>query len=311
MQRPAILVSRPGSTPSLAGLAERLLQQAGATDTLPTPVEELILAANVVTPEDPQPILERFLARIPSAVHESFLAAWQKVRGVADLRERAIYIPAETNNGRRRFVQAHELGHQVIPWHRVNAAYRDDDQSLSLSAEAQELFDLEANFFAAEIIFQGRRFTRRVRDFRPSFDAVFKLADDHGASRHATLWRFVEEQDERLALLTYWPSRYTMDEEGNPVLRRGTGVGSPRFVERYQSLDVPAILAADHPWVVARDTGGPCDGDMLLTCDTAQVRFQWQAWWNTYSLFVLLRRKPLLSVVGRVVHPDQENPAER
>jgi hypothetical protein len=31
------------------------------------------------------------------------------------------------------------------------------------------------------------------------------------------------------------------------------------------------------------------------------MEFQWMAWWNTYTLFVLLRRKPKLSLVGGIL----------
>src|SRR5262249_7033565 len=144
-------------------------------------------AADLEEAQDLEPFVSRFLRQIAESARETFKATLQKVRGIADLRERAIYVPSDTRQRRRRFVQAHELGHQVIPWHSVNLGYRDDD--LSLTDDAQELFDLEANFFAAEVMFQGRGFRTRVRDYAPSFDAVFRLADEHGASRHATLWR--------------------------------------------------------------------------------------------------------------------------
>jgi hypothetical protein len=33
------------------------------------------------------------------------------------------------------------------------------------------------------------------------------------------------------------------------------------------------------------------------------VAFQWITWWNSYTLFVLLRRKPMLSLVGGILRP--------
>jgi len=290
---------RPDCSSSLEQLAEQLLRRAGALGTIPTPIDDLVAAARLEDAHDLEPFISRFLSHIAGNAREAFLATLQKIRGIADLRERAIYIPAETSQRRRRFVQAHELGHQVIPWHSVNVGYRDDD--LSLTGDAQELFDIEANFFAAEVMFQGKRFRNRVRDYTPSFDAVFQLADEHGASRHATLWRFVEEQDEIVGAVTYWPSIYTVDSSGHAVLRRGKIVASPSFLAKFSDLALPRELTTTHSWGQARNERQPCQGEIELTSGMETRLFQWQAWWNSYCLFVLLRRRPALSLVGNFV----------
>jgi len=137
--------------------------------------------------------------------------------------------------------------------------------------------------------------------YQPSFEAIFQLADDHGASRHATLWRFVEEQDEIIALLAYWPSNYTVDPEGNPALRRGKVIGSSQFLDKFGNLEAPIEIRTGHPWIEARDTGTICKGEMLLPCNGRSQFFQWQSWWNTYTLFIMLRRKPVLSGIARLL----------
>ena len=92
-----------------------------------------------------------------------------------------MYIPANGKAYRVHFAQGHVLGHQVIPWHNVDPAHLDDDKSLF--GNAQDQFEKEANFFSAEVIFQGHRFRSRARDYSASFDAIFYLADQHGVSR--------------------------------------------------------------------------------------------------------------------------------
>jgi hypothetical protein len=293
------LIPRPDAARSISQIAEMALRKAGAVGTLPTPIDQLIAAAKLEDVTDPEPFISSFIAKLQKGARETFRAALQKLRGIADLRERAIYIPSDTNVRRVLFAKGHEFGHQAIPWHNVNTAYQDDD--LSLSHKAQECFDQEANFFSAEIIFQGRRFTSRVRDYKPSFEAVFQLADEHGASRHATLWRFVEEQDEAVATVAYWPSRYAVDQSGYPVLRRDKVIGAAKFIEKFGTIEIPTELKTGHPWAAARDLGTVCDGEISLACSDGSIKFQWQAWWNTYGLFVLLRRKPLLGLVGKLV----------
>ncbi|HTO77371.1 MAG TPA: ImmA/IrrE family metallo-endopeptidase [Thermoanaerobaculia bacterium] len=281
-------------------IAESLLRRSNVAGYLPTDVEVLIAASEIENVGDPQSFLDRFIAGLRKEAVSVFLSAWEKVRGIADLRTRAIYIPGTTNFRRKLWAKTHELGHHVLPWQQVNTAYRDD--SYSLSPDAAELFDQEANLFAAEIIFQGERFAHRARQFTPTFDAVFGLADEHGASRHATLWRFVEDQDEVVAAATYWPSRYALDRQGFPVLRRGKVVGSPRFQRRFHDIALPAEFGSEHPWAAARACESVCTGDIALTGGGMSVRFQWQSWWNRYALFVMLRRRPQLALVGHLIN---------
>lgn len=287
---------RPESEPKLCGLAERLVKEADAVGLLPTPLERLFEIAKV-TNIDELPD-ESFFRTLPEKTKSFFKSAMQKIRGIADLRERATYVPRDSNTSRERFAKAHELGHQVIPWHEIDPAYLDDAESLG--ADAKLIFEQEASFFGAEVIFQGRRFRTRSRDYQPNFEAIFELSDQHGASKQATAWRFVEEQDEAVALLQYYPS-YALDEEGNTVLNIWRSIGSPSFIKKYCNTDAPRQLRTGHSWTAARDIGRVCDGTEKLSVDGIETAFQWHAWWNGYALLVLLRHKPRLSIVGQVL----------
>jgi hypothetical protein len=129
---------------------------------------------------------------------------------------------------------------------------------------------------------QLSEFAHRPRDCQPSFDAIFTLADRHGASKQATAWRFVEEQDEALALLQYYPSN-AIDEHGNSVLTVWRPVGSPEFNRRFADIDLPQAFSTGHPWVAARDVDHPCEGTDNFYVDGRTVAFQWHAWWNTHA----------------------------
>ena len=295
---PALILDRPGSQAELIALAENALRGAGAVGRLPTPIGDLIAAARVGAVAEPEVVRERFLAGLSVSARAGFASIWQKLRGIADLRDRVIYVPPTASLPRDLFAKSHEFGHQVIPWHTV-PIYHDDDRSLSQEAEA--CFEHEANFFAAEVIFQGRRFRTRALDYRPSLDAVFRLADEHGASRQATLRRYVDDHDEAVAAVTYLPSRYTADRQGNPILWKPWLVASPVFRRRCLDLQLPEQLPAGHEWAAARDLGGRCDGDIVLGCGAVPTRFEWQGWWSGYSLTVLLRRPPTLGFLGRIV----------
>jgi Zn-dependent peptidase ImmA (M78 family) len=290
------IITRPESEDKLSDMVRKLLREADAMGVLPTPIERLFEIARV-TNVDRLPD-ESFLANLSAQTKGLFKGAWQKLRGIADLREKVTYVPKDNHTGRELFVKAHELGHQTIPWHKIDPAYLDDVETLSLDAKA--IFEREANFFGAETMFQVDRFRMMARDYQPSFDAIFTLADRHGASKQATAWRFVEEQDEPLALMQYYPGS-AIDEHGNPVFYLWRSVGSAKFNEQITGVDIPLILRTGHSWLSARDTNRACNGNENLIMDGYPVNFQWHAWWNGYTLLVLLRRRPLLHVVGSLL----------
>lgn len=288
--------ARPESQPKVSDLVEKLLRESDAAGVLPTPLERLFEVTKVTKITDLPDA--RFLEALSQKTRGAFKTLMQKLRGIADLRERATYVPRDPNARRERFAQGHELGHQVIPWHNVDAAYLDDAETLSPDAKA--IFEREANFFSAEVIFQGPRFRALARDYQSSFQAVFSLADLHNASRQATSWRFVEEQDEEVALVQYYPGN-SIDEHGNRAWNLWLTIASPAFSRRYFGIEIPNHVRAGNPWLAARDLEQICDGIEILNVSGSPTSFQWQAWWNGRALLVFLRRRPRLSVVSGIL----------
>ena len=284
------VIVRPESADVVSEYARRVLRAADAIGQLPTPIDDLLAAAEIGNLKIDEEVKQSFSARLIGAARQEFDSMWQKIRGIADLRERVTYVDENTTQPRIRFAKGHELGHEVLPWHHLNPGRFDDEKSLTW--EAEEIFDTEANFFSAEVIFQGNNFTPLVRDYTVSFDSIFHLADMHEASRHATAWRYVEEQDESVALVTYWPSKFNSE-----ILRRGKVVASPNFLRKFSDIDLPHQLDPGHDWTTTH-ASDPMHGDTIsLTCGKAAFRFEWEAWWNGYGLLVMLRRKPKLHFV--------------
>ncbi len=101
--------------------------------------------------------------------------------------------------GRKRFAVAHELGHWLI--HRdqsqINAC-TDQDMVAKYKASALEV---EASYFAAELLMPGNLFGPRLRKLRPSFDLIKGLAREFGTSLTATAIRCAEVTDDYLAVV--------------------------------------------------------------------------------------------------------------
>ncbi|KAF0146056.1 MAG: hypothetical protein FD156_424 [Nitrospirae bacterium] len=297
------LICRPDSESEISKIAERAIKRAGAMEVLPTPVDDLVKAAAIMEVQSPEELKESFFARLTKSAQETFKYAIQKVRGIADLRDRINYIPQNGNPCRNLFPKAHEFGHQIIPWHNINTTYLDDDYTLSPDVETD--FDREANFFASEVIFQGKSFRVHALDYVASLHAVFRLSEMYGASKQATIWRYIEEQDEAIAVAQYYPIDST-DEHGNHFLRHWKTIPSKKFIKKYEDIELPSRIGTGHPWVAARDIKfhdgiNILEGKDLIRCGMSEYTFEWQAWWNGYTLFVLLRHKPILGVISKII----------
>jgi Zn-dependent peptidase ImmA (M78 family) len=121
--------------------------------------------------------------------------------------------------GRKRFAVAHELGHWLIHKEQtqVNAC---TDQNMVTKYKASAL-EVEANYFAAELLMPEKLFTPRLRKARLSFGLIHDLANEFGTSLTATAIRCAEVTDD------YWA--IVVSESGRVRWWRG----SENFEERF------------------------------------------------------------------------------
>ena len=169
--------------------AERLLAAADVGNRLPTPVEDLVAAADLVVGSD-EIFSPGILARAPKEVREAVKGLIGRVRAILDRREREIYVSPEiTLVGRRNFHMLHEVGHEIVPW-QSKLAYADDDIRISWATRVR--FEREANQTAAELLFQRDRFRRMAAEYATGFEPVVELAEMFGSSIHAAFRRYVE-----------------------------------------------------------------------------------------------------------------------
>src|SRR6058998_1802704 len=97
-----VAIHRPDSQTEIRKLADRALRRAAAIGKLPTPIDELIAAANLRN-EDSDEAKVRFAARLSHEAPSIFTGLWQKIRGIAGLRDRVVYVPQDRAPARERF----------------------------------------------------------------------------------------------------------------------------------------------------------------------------------------------------------------
>jgi hypothetical protein len=177
----------------IARLTDRLLRDADAYGRLPTPVGDILAAAELV--ESSQTFLSAdSIAQAPAHLRGVLSRISGKVHAVLDRRTREVHVnPATDLAGQQAFKRLHETSHDLFTWQHVDDG-RDGfaDDLWTLSPKTQILFEREANQGAAELLFQRERFAAVGSDYAVSGGAVIELAERFGSSIHAAFRRYVE-----------------------------------------------------------------------------------------------------------------------
>lgn len=291
-----LLTSAPDSQSDIEKRSKILLTRAEAIAVFPTPVDQIIAAANLKEIHDVEKAKDFFLKSLSKEMRSSFLSGWNKLRGFADLKTKAIYVKPEDVKIREVWPKLHEIGHQILPWQAEATKYLEDNKTLSL--ECEEEFEIEANACAAELLFQGAVFKEVSNSYRPEFNTIFSMADKFGASIHSTARRFASDSQEPAALLCYYRSKHSFDNDGNAYFILGKAhSASQKFIQKYPEILVPKRLSPNHPWVKSYNVGVQiADTINLDTGYGNEEDFLWESWWNQYNLLVLIRRVPALKI---------------
>ena len=218
----------------IARLTEGLLRKADADGRLPTPVADILAAADLE--ETPETFLSpSSIAQAPAHLRGILGSIKGKVHAVLDRRTREVHInPALDLVGQRAYKRLHETSHDLFTWQHLGdgkTGFADDE--MTLSPKTTILFEREANQGAAELLFQRERFGDIAKDYAVSCAAVVELANMFGSSRHAA---FAGTSRRIAARSPAWCS----------VLARASGIRS-RFADGRQSARTPGATASRTP----------------------------------------------------------------
>lgn len=265
--------------------ARRLLREAGVGQRLPTPVDDLVACAELVVSRD---------AVLDEASEEFFAdrlgvlrSALRKTLGIVDLRDDTIYLAPDVLPHKQSFLKLHEVGHKVLPWHRHLYLYLDDEKTLS--PEVKGRCEMEANRFAADVLFQVDRFARHARDLPLELETPLSLAGMYGSSAHAAIRRYVQVSHRCCSLLVLKKPRDSA--EGEPALRVAYRVESDGFARRFGELRWPARFGPTSPLTAAVLTGRRCargDDLVLVDRDGRPAEYGFHVFQNAYDIFALI-----------------------
>lgn len=143
---------------------------------------------------------------------------------------------------KHRWNEAHEIGHDLIPWH---AGMMLGDTEQTLTPACHEKMEAEANYAAGQLLFLGRRFEAEATASPPNINLVKALSKSFGNTVTSTLWRFVEEAHggrPMVALVTGHPHPSKRKPGFDPSNPCRYCVESLPFRERFGEIPEPQLF---------------------------------------------------------------------
>jgi transcriptional regulator with XRE-family HTH domain len=244
--------------------AIRALRKADAIGPFPTPLDQVMAVGKLVyageislTPEERSGLRSRF-----GGLVDRVLGSMQ---GLITFRTGEIYVSQTLHPKRRRFVLAHEIGHDILPVHR-ELAYTDNWETMH--ADLRDVCEREANQAAIELLSQGDKLREIADDSLFGRETIAVLASTADISLQATARRIAEESKRPCATVMYYkggnrlmpPHVYTSESFEQRFRWRTGGAPLPQLGE---ALRGAGVTLGSHS-LVCTDVGGR---DASLRCE--------------------------------------------
>jgi Zn-dependent peptidase ImmA (M78 family) len=173
-------------------IAEALLDEAGALDILPTCESDLLNYLGLRQMSFDFGDEPDFIQVAPDIA--------SKLRAALSVNHRVVATHTQLGAKRSRWGVLHEIAHFVLPEH-MEKLFLDDDRTLSVWTHNR--LEKEANSLAAELVFQGNRFTEESLDLPLSCKTAIELAPRYDASFESAIRRYVERHAQPCAAIVY------------------------------------------------------------------------------------------------------------
>jgi hypothetical protein len=169
------------------------------------------------------------------------------------------------------------------------------DSLEQLSPNVRNLFEREANYAAARLIFQQDVFPKLARSYQPGFDAIIKLAELFGGSIHVAFRLYIDSSHQAVAGIVLRKSPTGADVTNYRFYVRSV-LASSSFSREFPLLDEPLqqLSSQRYPelglaWDILRLTGQPSNGQMKITSrDGRNHNLHFELFSNSYNLFLFI-----------------------
>jgi hypothetical protein len=214
---------------------------------------------------------------------------------------RALYLPDQKRiliddgipKPKHRWLEAHEIGHDLLPWHH-DMMLGDDDVTPTASTHAK--METEANYAAGSLLFLGDRFREECRQCHPCVASAQLLKKRYGNTITTTLWRLIEYAGEDRPIIGA-----IGQHPGQPCAGAGFRhlIPSLAFDQRFNLPNPDELIASLRNYCRPYGRGHLGHGEILITDRFARRHaFDFETFYNGYdALTIGVHRRHLAVVV--------------
>jgi hypothetical protein len=194
--------------------------------------------------------------------------------------QRRILLDSETPDLKQRWSEAHEIGHDLIPWH-SETMLGDDKSTLTPSCHAQ--IEAEANYAAGQLLFLQDRFVADARSIEPGLASVRRLTTIYQNTITTTLWRYIELSDATIVgAISGHPHRPPSDFTPRNPLRYL--IRSHSFAQCFSNVTEAEIFRGMQAYCDQKTGGSLGKGELRLYDDNGSSHvFGFETFFNHYE----------------------------
>lgn len=225
------------------------------------------------------------LAR-PTILHDAVRSLSLKALYLPD--QKRILLDKDLPLLKHRWNEAHEIGHDIIPWH-ADMMLGDTEQTLTPACH--EVIEAEANYAAGQLLFVADRFREEATATTPSLAIIRNLSKGFGNTVTSTLWRFIEQAHGNrpmVALVTGHPHPAKRKRDFDAANPCRYCIESPAFQERFGQMTEMALFQITVGYSGAQRGGSLGESEVVLhdRNGTAHV-FAFETFFNSHQALTL------------------------
>jgi hypothetical protein len=267
-------------------IAEALLEESGAREALPTDELKMLdyLGLRQLSFDfGDEPDFVQSAPDIP-----------KHLRAALSVGDRVVVTHSDLSAKQYRWSVFHEIAHFVLPEH-LEKLYFDDSKTLGVWTKSR--LEREANNLAAELMFQGGRFTEESLDFTLSCHTVLELAPQYDASYESAMRRYVERHVLPCAVIVYERAPGgTAEDFADAKYRVHYSITSAPFRRHYfAGVKTNADLSRGSDIFQVHGTwniGNVVETDLMIERDgDSPWRFQTELFTNGYKIFQFIKQR--------------------
>ncbi len=215
------------------------------------------------------------------------------LRGLYLLDQKRILIDETQPKPKHRWLEAHEIGHSLLPWHE-DAMFGDSEHTLL--PNCHDGIEAEANYAAGRLLFLAGRFSAEANGRQPSLVAVRDLKPIFGNTYTTTFWRCVEtwgRETPTVGLISQHPHPAKRTASFDPERPCRHFIQSSSFAMQYSKITEKEVFAIVEGYVTPARGGSLGETECTLINDNGdQKQFLFETFHFHYDVLTLGREIP-------------------